>query len=137
MINAPDPAPSAPRILLVDDNVDASLILSMSLRLQGFAVERSPSGQVALEQTPSWQPQAILLDISMPGMDGYETCRQLREQPGGQGVVIIALTGYGGAEDRSRSHEAGFDWHLIKPVDLTQLTTLLKELIAQKKAGAT
>lgn len=136
-MNAPAPAPSAPRILLVDDNVDASLILSMSLQLEGFAVERRASGQAALEQTPSWQPQAILLDISMPGMDGYETCRQLREQPGGQGVVIIALTGYGGEQDRSRSQEAGFDWHLIKPVDLTRLTTLLKELIAQKKAGAT
>lgn len=136
MLNAPDPSSSAPRILLVDDNADAMLIASMSLRLKGYSVESCHSGQAALALTQSFQPQAILLDISMPGMDGYETCRRLREQPGGQRVVIIAVTGYGQVEDQSRSQQAGFDAHLIKPVDLTLLPSLLTELIAQKQVGA-
>lgn len=70
----------------------------------------------------------------MPGMDGYETCRLLRAQSWGQGMVIIALTGYGQAEDRQMAQEAGFDWHLVKPADLALLPGLLTELIDQKKA---
>ena len=89
--------PAGPRILLVDDNADAILVLSMVLRLKGYAVQTCISGQETLATAQSWRPQAILLDISMPGMDGYETCRRLREQPGGQQVVVIAVTGYGQA----------------------------------------
>ncbi|GAB4017110.1 response regulator [Spirosoma koreense] len=128
--------PTSPRILVVDDNVDASLIVSLSLKLSGYSVQRGDSGPQALSIAQSWQPQAILLDISMPDMDGYETCRILREQSWGQGVVIIALTGYGQAEDRRQAQAAGFDWHLIKPVDLAILPALLTELIGKKQADA-
>jgi CheY-like chemotaxis protein len=124
------------RILVVDDNVDASLILSMYLQQKGYAVERTESGFEALSMTERWQPRALLLDISMPGLDGYETCRRLREQSWGQGVVVIALTGYGQAADRQQAREAGFDWHLVKPVDLTMLPDLLTGLIEKKEADA-
>ena len=126
---------SAPRILVVDDNADAALILSMSLRLKGYPVQSVPSGQEALAVTQNWSPHAILLDISMPGMDGYETLSRLREQAGGQRVVIIAVTGYGQEEDRQRTRAAGFDGHWVKPVDLPLLPSLLLELMAQKKAS--
>lgn len=135
MTTSTDPLSPAKRILLVDDNADAVLILSMSLRLKGYAVEGCHSGQQALELTQTWRPQALLLDISMPGMDGYETCRRLRQLPWGQDVVIIALTGYSQDEDRQRTQEAGFDWHLVKPVDLAVLPNLLTELIDQAQAG--
>ncbi|GAB3047640.1 response regulator [Spirosoma pulveris] len=130
------PANAAWRILVVDDNVDATLILSMALGLQGFRVERAQSGPQALAIAPSWQPDVILLDISMPGMDGYETCERLRKQPGGGAVLVIALTGYGQAEDRRRSWETGFDAHLVKPVDLSGLPALLTQLMSQKKVSS-
>jgi CheY-like chemotaxis protein len=133
MTNEGNPVRPGTRILLIDDNVDASLIVSMALRLQGFSVQSGDSGPQTLSIAEAWLPQAILLDISMPGMDGYETCRLLRQQPWGQAMVLIALTGYGQEEDRRRSKEAGFDWHLVKPVDLTSLPDLLTELIAQKR----
>ncbi|WP_082111479.1 response regulator [Spirosoma radiotolerans] len=128
------PANADCRILVVDDNVDATLILSMSLRLKGFAVESAQSGPQALTISQSWQPDAVLLDISMPGMDGYETCERLREQPGSGDVLVIALTGYGQEEDRKRVRETGFDAHLVKPVNLSLLPDLLPQLIIEKKA---
>ncbi|MBD2757685.1 response regulator [Spirosoma validum] len=131
-----NPQFSTTRILVVDDNADATLILGMSLQLKGYDVQTCLNGQQALERTQSWRPQAILLDISMPGMDGFETIRRLREHPWGQEVVIIALTGYGQAEDQQRTRAAGFDEHWIKPVDLTLMPTRLLELITKKQAGA-
>lgn len=128
--------PISPRILVVDDNMDASLIVSLSLQLKGYNVQRGDSGLQTLSIAESWHPQAILLDISMPGLNGYETCQRLRQQPWGVGIVMIALTGYGQAEDRQRAQEAGFDWHLVKPVDLTALPNLLTELIDKKKPDA-
>ena len=130
------PIPAGTRILLVDDNVDASLIVSLGLRLNGFTVQRGDSGPQALSIAAVWAPQAILLDISMPGMDGYETCRLLRQQPWAQAVAILALTGYGGPEAQQRSEEAGFDGHLVKPVDLMSLTSFLLDMIEKKKTSA-
>lgn len=136
MTTGVNPQSPVRRVLLVDDNADANLILSISLRLNGYAVQSCISGQQALEITQTWTPQAILLDISMPGMDGYETCRRLREQPGGDQAVIVAVTGYGQEETRRRTREAGFDNHLVKPVDVAALPNLLSELIDQKNADA-
>lgn len=124
------------RILVVDDNGDASLIVSMSLQVKGYAVQRGDSGPQTLSITESWKPQVILLDISMPGMDGYETCHRLRQQAWGHDVVVIALTGYGQSEDRQRAKDVGFDAHLIKPVDLTTLPGLLTDLINKKQSGS-
>ncbi len=128
--------PPGTRILVIDDNVDASLIVSMGLQLKGYTVQRGTSGPQTLSIAEAWLPQGILLDISMPGMNGYETCRLLRQQAWGRSMVIIALTGYGQEEDHRRSEEAGFDLHLVKPVDLALLPSLLIDLISKKKADA-
>lgn len=117
------------RILVVDDNADAALIVSMSLRLRGYNAQCGDSGLQTLSIAEVWQPRAILLDISMPGMDGYETCRRLRQQPWGKDMILIALTGYGQSEDYQRSEQAGFDRHLVKPVDLDTLARVLEVLL--------
>ena len=111
------PVGMAPRsILVVDDNVDAASSLAMLLRMAGHEVSVAHEGGQALESVAGKAPDIILLDIGLPGMNGYEVARHLRARPDGQSVRIIALTGYGQEEDRRRSQEAGFDGHLVKPV---------------------
>ena len=124
--------PTRPRILVVDDNADAALTLSMLLTLKGYQVLTRQGGQAGLEAAEALRPAAILLDIGMPGLDGYETCRLIRQQPWGQALVVIALSGYGQEEDRQRTREAGFNGHLVKPVDLEVLTKLLTDLLGKK-----
>ena len=104
-------------ILVVDDNVDAAETLAMLLRLDGHHVRVVHDGPAALEAARSRVPEVVLLDIGMPGMDGYEVARRLRQLPGLAGVVLVALTGWGQEQDRQRSKEAGFDHHLTKPAD--------------------
>ncbi len=113
------------RILVVDDNVDAAVSVVKLLKLWGHDVQTAFSGPEALEMAPKFRPQIVLLDIGMPGMSGYEVARQLRAQPEFQSLVITALTGYGQAEDRRRSQEAGFNHHLTKPPDPFALAALL------------
>jgi PAS domain S-box-containing protein len=113
------------RILVVDDNVDAATSVVKLLKLWGHDVQTAFSGPEALEMAGKFHPQIILLDIGMPGMSGYEVARQLRAQPEFQSLVITALTGYGQAEDRRRSQEAGFNHHLTKPPDPFALAALL------------
>ncbi len=117
------------RILVIDDIADAGFTLGMLLKLKGYEAHTRTSGQSGIEAAESLQPSAILLDIGMPGMDGYETCRFIRQQAWGQALVIIALTGYGQEEDRQRSREAGFNGYLVKPVDLEALTKMLTDLL--------
>ena len=109
------PPPSGHRLLVVDDNQDAADSLAMLLRLQGHEVRVAYSGLAALEMTKTYTPDVVFLDIGMPGMDGYEVARRLRQQPGLEKVVLAALTGWGQQEDRRRTAEAGFDHHLVKP----------------------
>ncbi len=125
-------APQGPacRILVVDDNVDAAESLSMMLRLSGHEVRAAHGGPSAIDQAATFRPDAVLLDIGMPGMNGYETGRRLRELPGLDKAVLIALTGWGQEEDRQRSKEAGFHAHLVKPVDPGALEGLLASLQA-------
>jgi len=113
------------RILVVDDNPDITLSLGMILQLHGNQVETAHDGVEALATAARFHPQVILLDLGMPKLDGYATCRRLREQPEGNNVVIIALTGWGQDEDRRRTREAGFDAHLVKPVEVGTLLRLL------------
>lgn len=113
------------RILVVDDNRDAAATLSMLLKIKKYDVHTRYSGPEALEAMMNLQPTVVLLDIGMPGMDGYETARQIRQLPQGRNAVLIALTGYGQDEDKRRSQEAGFDGHLTKPFDLKGLMDLL------------
>ncbi|MEA2563422.1 MAG: hypothetical protein QOH06_4926 [Acidobacteriota bacterium] len=113
------------RILVVDDNQDSAESLAMLLTLKGNETHTASNGQEAVEAAARLRPDVILLDIGMPNMNGYEACRRIREQPGGDGVVIIALTGWGQDEDRRKSSEAGFNEHLVKPLDPAVLMKLL------------
>ena len=113
------------RVLVVDDNADSAESLSLLLELMGHTVRTAHDGEEALEQAEAFRPELVLMDIGMPRMDGYEAARRLRQLPWAEGVVIVALTGWGQDEDKRRSEEAGFDQHLIKPVDPTALEALL------------
>jgi two-component system CheB/CheR fusion protein len=113
------------RVLVVDDNVDAAQSLGMLLKLSGQDVVIAHDGMAALERAIEHRPQLVLLDIGMPGMDGYEVCRRLRDERVTEKVVVVALTGWGQEEDRVRSLQAGFDYHFVKPVDWDTLGSLL------------
>jgi CheY-like chemotaxis protein len=115
------------RILLVDDHHDSADSLATLLRLLGHDVRVAYDGPAAISTATAWLPDAILLDIGLPGMDGYATAAGLRAIPGVEDTLLLALTGFGREQDRQRTHEAGFDGHLVKPVDLTALNTLLAE----------
>jgi CheY-like chemotaxis protein len=99
----------------------------MLLRLQSHDVRVAYSGMAALEMTKTYSPDVVFLDIGMPGMDGYEVARRLRQTPGLENVVLAALTGWGQQEDRRRTAEAGFGHHLVKPVDPAALASILAE----------
>ena len=116
-LTADSPRPTGHRLLVVDDNRDAADSLAMLLQLQGHEVRVAHSGPAALEMTKGYAPDVVFLDIGMPGMDGYEVARRLRQQPGLEKVVLAALTGWGQQEDRRRTADAGFDHHLVKPPD--------------------
>jgi signal transduction histidine kinase/methanogenic corrinoid protein MtbC1/ActR/RegA family two-component response regulator len=128
-------AERAVRILLVDDNVDAAESLAMLLRLLGHEVAVAHDGPAALREADAQRPEVVLLDIGMPRMDGYEVARRLRERPGPGQAVLVALTGWGQEEDRRRSREAGFDHHLVKPVELSALQKLLAQVQPQDGGG--
>ena len=115
------------RVLVVDDNRDAADSLATLLKMSGHDVHTANDGLEAVEGAAVRQPDLILLDIGMPRLNGYDAARRIREQPRHKRLTLVALTGWGQAEDRSRSKEAGFDAHLVKPVDLTALTKLLAE----------
>jgi signal transduction histidine kinase/DNA-binding response OmpR family regulator len=115
-------------ILLVDDNQDAAQLLADSLALHGHAVRIAFDGPSALRTVGSFRPAIALLDIGLPGMDGYELAVRLRQQPGLEDMRLVALTGYGQENDRQRSVGAGFDRHIVKPVDYEQLERHLREL---------
>ncbi len=124
MSDATNPAPM--KILVVDDNYDAAESLQMLLALWGHEVEVANDGPAALAAASHYRPDVVLLDIGLPGMDGYEVSRRLRQQLGAA-PVHLAITGYGQTADRARSSEAGFDGYLVKPVDPEALRTLLQE----------
>jgi CheY-like chemotaxis protein/two-component sensor histidine kinase len=115
----------ARRILIVDDNRDAAEALGLLLQFLGNEVRVVHDGPSALEAAGAYRPAVVFLDIGMPGMDGYAVARELRARAEHDELVLIALTGWGQEEDRLRSRAAGFDHHLIKPVDLDALQALL------------
>jgi signal transduction histidine kinase/CheY-like chemotaxis protein len=112
-------APAGPsrRVLVVDDNADAALMLTLLLRARGHEVRAAHSGPAALEAAVAFRPEAVVLDIGLPGMDGYEVARRLRTLPELAGALLVALTGYAQEEDRRRARAAGFNQYLIKPVE--------------------
>jgi PAS domain S-box-containing protein len=113
------------RILIVDDNVDSAESLAMLLEITGNKTFVAHDGAEAVEAIEKHRPEVVLLDIGLPKLDGHEVCRHVREQPWGKDIVIIALTGWGQEDDRRRSKAAGFDGHLVKPVDYDKLLALL------------
>ncbi len=116
------------RVLVVDDNQDAAESLGMLLKLLGADAHVVYSGTDALEALATYEPAVVLLDIGMPGMNGHEVARRIRQRPELQDLTLIALTGWGQEEDRRRSRAAGFDYHLVKPVDVNALQALLTSL---------
>ena len=121
------PAPVS-HLMLVDDNVDAANTLAMLLELQGYTVAVEYRAHGALERAALDAPRICLLDIGLPDMDGYELARRLRAHPLTSDAILIALTGYGQAQDRERSERAGFNHHLVKPVEIERLSALLAQV---------
>jgi two-component system, sensor histidine kinase len=121
------PAPAGRSILIIEDNADARDALRVLLELEGHAVEAAGEGQQALDLARAKDPDIALVDIGLPGIDGYEIARRVRARDPRR-PILIALTGYGQPEDRQRATEAGFDDVLVKPVDPTALATLLATL---------
>jgi CheY-like chemotaxis protein len=116
------------RIQVVDDNADAADSLCLLLRFLGADVHVARDGPSALEAFASYDPAMVLLDIGMPGMDGYEVARHIRSRFPERKPVLVALTGWGQESDRRKAREAGFDQHMIKPAEIGALQTLLASL---------
>jgi CheY-like chemotaxis protein len=115
------------RMLIVDDNRDSADSMALLQELSGHQARVANNGPDALVVACEFRPEVVLLDIGLPGMDGYEVARQLRQMPELAGAFLVALTGYGSVADREKAHEAGFDEHLVKPADLNQLRRWLEE----------
>jgi CheY-like chemotaxis protein len=124
---APAPAPTAtpeqgkPSVLLIEDNDDGREMMTMMLGCYGYEVQSAADGLLGLAAAERFQPDLALIDIGLPGIDGYEVARRLRADPATRDIKLIALTGYGLADDLRRVMDAGFDLHLVKPVDIEQL----------------
>lgn len=116
------------RILVVDDNIDSAESMALLLKISGHEVEMAHDGLEAVERTGQFLPEVLLLDIGLPTLNGFEVAREIRRQSWGEKIVLIALTGWGQEEDRRKSKEAGFDEHMVKPVDHRLLLSFLAEL---------
>ncbi len=121
----------ARRVLIVDDNEDAANSLALILKLSGHETVSVYSAVDALQRAAAFRPDVVLLDIGLPGMDGYEVAQKMRALPGLRDIRIIAVTGYGRSDDRMRARDAGFDDHLTKPVEYAVLERTLTSLRAR------
>jgi PAS domain S-box-containing protein len=131
----PKPTPiKSHRILVVDDNQDSAASLAMLLKLSGNETKTAFDGQSALEVAEAFRPDIVLLDIGLPKLNGYEVARKIRDLPSGKNAILVALTGWGQDEDRQKSKDAGFDGHLVKPVEQGVLTKLLGDLLSVAKS---
>ncbi|MEO8629323.1 MAG: response regulator [Betaproteobacteria bacterium] len=113
------------RVLVVDDNADAAESIGTLLEIFGHSVQIAGDGEGALKRAREFQPEAIVLDIGLPGIDGYEVARRLRERPEMQNTIMLAVSGYGRPDDVKRALDAGFDHHLVKPADPDAIHHLL------------
>lgn len=121
------------KVLVVDDNHDAATTLSMLVELLGHDVRTAHDGMEALAVAAEFLPDMVLLDVGMPRMDGYETCRRMRAEPWGANMTVVAVTGWGREEDQAMTRLAGFDRHLVKPVPPALIIQALDELAANPK----
>jgi CheY-like chemotaxis protein/anti-sigma regulatory factor (Ser/Thr protein kinase) len=129
----PDNGHRSSRVLVVDDNRDGAASMAMMLRLMGDEVRTAHDGIEAVAVAGQFRPQVILMDVGMPRLNGLDATRRIREQEWGQDIAIIALTGWGQEGDKERSHEAGCNGHLVKPVDFTDLEQQLAEAMDSRK----
>jgi CheY-like chemotaxis protein len=125
---AATPGRHGARVLIVDDNHDGAQGLAMMLDLEGHEVRTAVDGLEALALAEEFKPHVVLLDIGMPGIDGYETARRLRARPWARSVLLCAQTGWGQEDDKRRARSAGFDRHLVKPVDPEDLNRILAQV---------
>ena len=137
--------PNRRRILVTDDNEDYATSLALMLEVLGNEVRTAHDGLEAVAVAAAFRPDVILLDISLPKLDGYEACRRIRAEPWADGVLMLALTGWAEPHDRLKAQAAGFDDHLVKPVEPSLFETLLatdrkadpaRSLAAQLRRGA-
>lgn len=119
------------RVLIVDDNEDAANSLAMILELGGHETASVYTAADALQRAAVFRPDVVLLDIGLPGMDGYEVAQKMRELPGLRDIRLVAVTGYGRSDDRLRARDAGFDDHLTKPVEFAVLERTLAGIRAR------
>jgi CheY-like chemotaxis protein len=122
----PAATPPGVRVLVVDDDPAVAESTEVFLAMEGHAVRTAASGEAALELLADFQPEVVLLDLGLPGLDGYATASRLRQLPGGDRLRLIAVSGYGSEEVISRCRAAGFDQHLVKPINPAALAALLK-----------
>ncbi|HUE89067.1 MAG TPA: response regulator [Vicinamibacterales bacterium] len=125
--------PPGQRVLLVDDNIDSSEPLSLLLHAKGHEIRIAVEGEAALVMADEFQPNCVVLDLGLPGMDGYEVARRLRERPYGAELILVALTGWAGKDVRTKAAEAGFDYHLVKPVNWEELEHIVTAESAQSR----
>jgi CheY-like chemotaxis protein len=117
------------RILVVDDNKDSATSLALMLKIMGHETRTAYDGMTAVDAAATFRPEVVLLDLGLPKLSGYDACRRIRAQPWGERIVLIAQTGWGQEEDKRRSREAGFNFHMVKPVDPAALEKLLAGLL--------
>jgi CheY-like chemotaxis protein len=133
----PEPAPAnTRRVLVVDDNVDAARIMAMVLGVAGHEVRLAHRGLDSIEAARKFQPDAVLLDIGLPDIDGFEVARRLRVEPGLEKILLVAVTGYGRDQDIRMCREAGFDEHFSKPVNPDALNALIARKPGRAPASA-
>lgn len=130
----PDAGPLQRRVLVVDDNEDAADSLAMLLSAYGDAVRIAYDGEQAIDLDSAFRPDVVLLDIGLPKLSGYDVARHIRATRG-PGPLVVAITGWGQAEDRQRAREAGFDHHFTKPVDLDRLMELVDRERPRRRGG--
>jgi two-component system CheB/CheR fusion protein len=118
--------PLQEKVLIVDDNADAADSLATLFRLAGYQVQVAYDGLSGVTMATAFEPGVVLLDIGLPGLDGYAVARRLRDQDATRNSLLIAVSGYGQARDEARSAQAGFDRHLVKPVEFTRLQAALQ-----------
>jgi CheY-like chemotaxis protein len=126
-------SPPGQRVLLVDDNADSSEPLSLLLQAKGHETRVAVDGTEAMTVADDFQPNCVVLDLGLPGIDGYEVARRLRQRPYGAQLTLVALTGWAGKDVRTKAAEAGFDYHLVKPVNWEELEHIVTAVGAQPR----